>query len=654
MTTLNIDIETYSEADLKKCGMYKYAAHPSFEIMLFGYSIDGAPAEVIDLTSGAEIPLDIILALHDPAVEKKAFNAQFERVCINQYLNIKSLNWSCTMIKAGMFGLPMNLEGAGMALKTSTMKATVGKQLIRYFCIPCKPTAANGMRARNLPQHAPEKWAQFIDYCQVDVETEMEIDKKLASFVIPETERQLYLLDQKINDYGVMADPLLIEKAIHESQSYTVGLIEEAKQLTGIDNPKSVQQLLRWLVLEIDESVTNLKADAVHKLLQGGQSEKVQRVLKIRQQISKASVRKYAALKEFINTDSRVRGILQFYGANRTGRWAGRGPQIQNLPKNNIRDLALARNTVRDGQHGDLEWLFTDVSDVLSQLIRTAFVAPPGKTLIMSDFSAIEARVIAWYANEKWRLDVFNTHGKIYEASGAAMFKVPIESVTKGSALRDKAKIAELALGFAGGVNALKNMGSEKMGLRDDELPELVGRWRDADKNIVRLWGNVQDAAIECVRTGVAQKLTNALGVTLEFYMKRGMFFIRLPSGRSLAYLRPTLKPGKFGNVELSYWGVNQKTRQWEEIKTYGGKLIENIVQATARDLLAEKMLALDDAGYRIVFHVHDEIVIEVEDYGSADFLAECIDSIMAAPLPWSKGLPLAADSYASPFYKKD
>lgn len=558
------------------------------------------------------------------------------------------------MIKAGMFGLPMNLEGAGMALKTSTMKATVGKQLIRYFCIPCKPTAANGMRARNLPQHAPEKWAQFIDYCQVDVETEMEIDKKLASFVIPETERQLYLLDQKINDYGVMADPLLIEKAIHESQSYTVGLIEEAKQLTGIDNPKSVQQLLRWLVLEIDESVTNLKADAVHKLLQGGQSEKVQRVLKIRQQISKASVRKYAALKEFINTDSRVRGILQFYGANRTGRWAGRGPQIQNLPKNNIRDLALARNTVRDGQHGDLEWLFTDVSDVLSQLIRTAFVAPPGKTLIMSDFSAIEARVIAWYANEKWRLDVFNTHGKIYEASGAAMFKVPIESVTKGSALRDKAKIAELALGFAGGVNALKNMGSEKMGLRDDELPELVGRWRDADKNIVRLWGNVQDAAIECVRTGVAQKLTNALGVTLEFYMKRGMFFIRLPSGRSLAYLRPTLKPGKFGNVELSYWGVNQKTRQWEEIKTYGGKLIENIVQATARDLLAEKMLALDDAGYRIVFHVHDEIVIEVEDYGSADFLAECIDSIMAAPLPWSKGLPLAADSYASPFYKKD
>lgn len=655
MRVLNLDIETFSEEDLKKCGMYKYVEHDSFEILLLSYSIDGKPVECVDLCKGEEIPAEVVEGILDDNVIKIAFNAQFERTCLSKLFNqkLRPKSWRCTMVKAGMLGLPMSLEGVGIALNTDTQKSAIGKKLIRIFCIPCKPTKANGFRKRNLPQHFPEQWAEFKDYCDIDVYSEMSVGEKISFFEVPEMEQRLYILDQEINDRGIKADKQLIEGAIKINKEYTERLIQRVIDITGIPNPKSVAQLKEWVSLEIDETVTTLKADAVIGLLKDHGNAIVQEVLQIRQQISKSSIKKYDSMLRMIGADGYIRGVLQFYGANRTGRWAGRGFQPQNLPKNKMLDLELAREIVRRGDLDTLELVFGDVSNVLSELIRTALIATEGYELLMSDFSAIEARVIAWYAQEKWRLDVFNTHGKIYEASGANMFKVPIEQVKKGSLLRDKAKIAELALGFQGGVNALIKMGSAKMGLSDEELPELVGKWRDANKKIVQFWYDVQAAAIECVSTGEEQRLRN-----LRFYMRKGIFFIGLPSGRSLAYLKPSLSVNKFGHLSLSFKGVNQKTRQWQTIPTYGGMLVENIVQGTSRDILGEKMLVVDEAGYLIRFHVHDELVPEVElqhddpDYSTA--VEHAINKIMSDPLSWSAGLPLGADTYCSPFYKKD
>lgn len=655
---LNLDIETYSGYDLKKVGTYKYTHHPDFQILILCYSLNGAPVERLDLTKD-KIPQRLIDLILDRTCLKKAFNAQFERVCLSVHLNthIGSSSWECTMVRAGMLGLPMNLEGVGIALNLNTLKAAIGKKLIRIFCIPCKPTKANGMRMRNLPEHFPEEWEQFIDYCQIDVEVEMEVGIRIVDFEIPTKEKQLYNLDQRINDFGILVDPVLIQSALNINEEFTGKLEDEAIRITGLENPNSAKQLKDWLNLEIDETVTTLKKDAVHKLLKGRPPGSVRRVLEIRQMISKSSIKKYDAMLSYMGSDERVRGLLQFYGANRTGRWAGRGIQPQNLAQNHLGIIEYIRQLVREGDVDTLELYYEDIADVLSQLIRTAFIASPGRILLMTDFSAIEARVIAWLAGEKWRLDVFRTRGKIYEASGSAMFKVPIEAVTKGSLLRQKAKISELALGYQGSVGALRTMGAEKMGLTEEELPELVGRWRAANPHIVKFWYAVQDMAINTVRTGVTgfMPIPNNPKYGLKFYMKKGTFFIQLPSGRSLAYLKPVLKTNANGYDSLYYHGVNQKTKQWQEIPTYGGKLVENIVQAIARDLLAEKMLIADALGFEIVFHVHDEIVFEIDaDLAQQKANLDEVNRIMREPLSWSGGLPLAADSYCSPFYKKD
>jgi len=657
-STLNIDIETFSDHDLKKCGLYKYAASPAFRILIFSYSINGGYVDRIDMTK-EELPDSLIALIKDSTCKKIAWNAMFERTCIGAYLGctLDPAQWECTMIKASMLGLPMSLEDAGIALNTDTKKAAVGKQLIRVFSIPCKPTKANGMRTRNLPQHFPEKWEQYMDYCDQDVWTEMSIGKRIDFFEIPERERRLYILDQQINDRGILVDPILIRNAIHHSKIFTEKLIEEAKLLTGLQNPKSVKQLREWLEIEIDETVPTLGKEAVHELIKTCDNQTVKRVLQIRQQISKTSIKKYDAMLNMMMDDCRIRGLFQFYGA-RTGRWAGRGVQVHNLYKNDLPDLEALRQLELEGEF-DLIDMAYDTPEALAQLIRTALIASPNNELGMSDFSAIEARVLAWLAGEKWKLEVFNSHGKIYEATGANMFKVPIEAVTKTSKYRARAKVAELACGYQGGEGALKRMGAEKMGMDLKELPDIVGKWRDANKNIVKFWYAVEDCAVEAVKTGKVVTLRN-----LKFYMNKGVLHITLPSGRNLSYLKPivkmsTIKSKKTGNEftkeVLCCHTVDPKTRRFIETPLYGGLLVENIVQATSRDILGEKMLAVDAAGFLIVLHVHDEIGCDMSDepYG-LDINLEMFNDIMKAPLPWTTGLPLNADTTSSFFYRKD
>lgn len=648
MHTLNCDIETYSDVDLIKCGVYAYADSPNFEILLFAYSVDGAPVEVVDLAQGEELPVEIYQALTDPAVQKVAYNANFERTCIAAHYGIKQPpeEWKCTAVDASRLGLPGNLAGVAQALKLDTQKDAAGKALIKYFSVPCNPTKVNGGRTRNLPEHNPEKWQQYKVYNRIDVEVEMAIREKIdpALEVQPE-EQALWSLDQRINDRGVQLDRVLVDQAIACNEEFATELMNHSKWITNLANPNSRAQLLDWLKENGAETET-LRKDDVERMLTQDIPDDVRTVLEHRQELSRASVSKYKAMERSVCSDGRVKGLLQFYGAGRTGRWAGRIVQVQNLTKNYIPDIENASRVIKAGNFDAVDLLFKESkNDILSQLVRTALVASPGNRLIVSDFSAIEARVIAWFANEKWRLKVFETHGKIYEASAAEMFSVPIESITKGSDLRQRGKVSELALGYQGGPGALKAMGALDMGLEEHELQGLVDAWRKANKNIVQFWYACNTAAIEAIEGKTTVKTHN-----LVFQCTRGILYITLPSGRKLAYVKPRIIEGKFGQDSIEFDGLNS-VGKWGPVETYGGKLAENIVQATARDCLAYSMLNVDAAGYDIVMHVHDELVTDTP-YGFGS-LAE-VEEIMAQPIPWAPGLPLNADGFETEFYMKD
>lgn len=664
MRTLSIDIETYSSYDLSKCGVYKYTESPDFEILLFGYSVDDDEVQVIDLATGEHLPPEILNALTDDNVQKWAFNANFERVCLSRYLlnmdisldpfadnhlsadilgNAKYLNpisWRCAMIWSAYMGLPLSLEGAGAVLGLEKQKLTEGKDLIRYFCSPCKPTATNGQRTRNLPEHAPDKWEAFKAYNRRDVETELSIHERLAKFPVPENVWEEYAHDQEINDRGVALDMALVRNAIKADARSRTKLTRLMKELTDLDNPNSLQQMKQWLAdngMETD----SLGKKVVTELLKDA-PEPLGKVLSLRQQLAKSSIKKYQTMENAVCADGRARGMFQFYGANRTGRWAGRLIQMQNLPQNHLIDLEDARWLVHDGDFAALELLYDNIPDVLSQLIRTAFVPKDGYKLIVADFSAIEARVIAWLAGERWRNDVFATHGKIYEASASQMFHVPIEEVTKGSPLRQKGKIAELALGYGGSVGALKAMGALEMGLSEEELRPLVSAWRSANPNIVRFWWDVDRAAMKAVRD---RTMTETHGI--HFGYQSGMLFITLPSGRRLSYVKPRIGTSQFGSDCVTYEGVGG-TKKWERIESYGPKFVENIVQAISRDILSYAMQTLRHCS--IVMHIHDEVVIEAGPEMSAEILCQQ----MSRTPPWAEGLLLIADGFDCSFYKKD
>ncbi|MEG3071798.1 MAG: DNA polymerase [Candidatus Syntrophopropionicum ammoniitolerans] len=650
MHVISIDIETFSDIDLGKCGVYRYAESPSFDILLFSYSMDDGQIKLIDLASGEILPEEIINALMDASIIKTAFNANFERVCLMKYLcrilgkevYLDPSSWRCSEVQAAMLGLPLHLEGVAQVLQLEEQKMSEGKALIRYFCMPCKPTAANGGRKRNLPSDAPEKWEQFKAYNIRDVEVELAIRKKLEKYPIPEAEHDLYVLDQKINDRGFQADMNFVMQAITCDRQFSVAATEKAYELTGLENPNSVAQLKDWLVSRGVE-VENLSKKNVQELV--GETEgEVKETLKLRLLMAKTSVRKYEALERAVCSDGRVHGLLQFYGANRTGRWAGRLVQVQNLPQNHLEDLKLARDLVKEGRFEDIELLFGNTPGVLSELIRTAFVPKEGHRFIVADFSAIEARVISWLAGEKWRLEVFASHGKIYEAAASMMFHVPIEEVTKGSPLRQKGKISELACGYGGGVGALKAMGALEMGVEEDELQGLIDNWRTANPRIVNFWWEVDKAAITAVKE---RTKTRTHGIIFTY--QSGMLFVTLPSGRNLVYVKPKLMLNKFGREGLTYEGIGA-TKKWERIETYGLKIVENIVQATSRDLLADAMLRLDQAGFVIVAHVHDEVICEVPEGESS---VEEICSFMSKGPKWAQGLPLTADGYECEFYQK-
>lgn len=647
---LHIDLETFSSVNLKDCGMYKYVESPDFEILLFCYAFGNDPVQTVDLAQGDYIPQKVVEALLDPWYIKKAFNAPFEINCLQKLLGyqLDIRQWRCVMVKALMLGLPGNLLSVSAVLNLELKKQDIGKQLIRVFCIPRKPSK-NDPRTRLYPKDEPEKWQQFREYCVYDVESEREVDHRIAWFPIPAIEQRLWELDQKINNYGILIDDTLVRSAIHIDKVNRTELKDEAIALTGLANPNSVAQLKDWLELEIDETVRTLSKDAVHDLLKTYDTGTVNRVLQIRQMTSKSSIKKFTKMLQMAVISGRMKGLLQYYGANRTGRWAGRGVQPHNFAKNKMKRLDLARKIMRMGDYDIAAFSYPDISDVLSQLLRPALVAPAGHTLLMADFSAIEARVIAWLANERWRLKVFATHGKIYEASASAMFKVAIELCGKGSTYREKGKIAELALGFQGAVGALIRMGAEKMGLTLEELPELVRLWRLANPAIVQMWYDIQDAAIECVRTGMPQETHY-----LKYFVHNNVLFCKLPSGRVLSYLRPTLKVNEKGYDSLWYYGIDQTTHQWKLIPTYGGKLVENAVQAIARDALSVKMLEADRQKFCICFHVHDEIVCETLDDEFVPLKLQALTKIMGEPVSWAPGLPLAADAYASPFYRKE
>ncbi|WP_353332817.1 DNA polymerase [Bacteroides sedimenti] len=652
MRKLSIDIETYSEADLPNCGVYRYVEDPSFEILLFAYAFDDEPVEIVDLARGGVLPFKVKLALFDSNVLKTAFNANFEITCLNKYLlestgfRLRESQWECTRVRSAVAGLPLSLEAAAKVLMLEEQKMREGKALIRYFSMPCKPTKANGYRSRNLPEHDLAKWEIFKTYCKQDVSTERAISNKLQNIEITPTEQALWELDQKIISRGIELDMELVQNAISLDTEIREDLLWKAEKLTGLDNPNSVSQLKSWLEGEGTEVPKSLSKDSVSELLGSGElSKEAEEMLRIRQELSKTSVKKYQAMARAVCTDGRVRGLLQFYGANRTGRWAGRLVQVQNLPRNKHPELDLARELVKDKDRVMLEMCFGNVPNILSELIRTAFVAKEGCTLLVADYSAIEARVIAWLADEQWVLDVFNSHGKIYEATAAQMFGVPIESVTKGSGLRDRGKVAQLACGYQGGVAALTAMDVAGK-IPDEEKPGLVKNWRDANPNIVKLWGKIERAAVKAVK----EKTVVTIAHGVKFIGQRNFLFVELPSGRRLAYPKARMVVNRFGREAIQYEGLIQVTNKWGKIDTYGGKLTENIVQAIARDCLAFALLNLENAGYRVCMHIHDEVVIENE---SADNL-EDVCRIMALPIPWAEGLPLRADGFTTNFYKKD
>lgn len=642
---LSMDIETYSDVDLTKCGVYAYVDSPNFTILLFAYAFGDEETKIVDLACGEPLPREVMDALTDESVIKTAFNAMFERTCLSRYLGIhlSPVSWQCTAVQAAMLALPLSLEGVGEVLNIERKKLKEGADLVRYFSIPCKPTQANGRRTRNLPEHAPDKWELFKRYCIRDVDAEREIRQKLRNFPIPDLEMELYRLDQEINDRGILVDRDLVSRAVECDLQYTDAATARAYELTGLNNPNSVAQIKKWLSRRGVE-VASLDKKAVKGLLPEADGE-VLEVLKLRLLMAKTSVKKYEAIERSVCLDGRVHGLLQFYGANRTGRWAGRLVQVQNLPQNHLPDLELARNLIKQSRFEDVELLFESTPGVLSELIRTAFVPRPGTRFIVADFSAIEARVLAWISGEKWRLDVFSSHGKIYEASASAMFGVPIEEIGKGSPLRQKGKIAELALGYGGSVGALTAMGALEMGLTEEELPALVNQWRRANPHITKFWWDVDAAAIAAVR----EKKGTAVG-SVAFSYKSGILFVTLPSGRELSYIKPRMEINKFGREGLTYEGIGEN-KKWMRIETYGPKLVENIVQATSRDLLALAMLRLRIHGFAIVMHVHDEAVLEVPE-GQSSVGEIC--GIMAEVPGWAAGLPLRADGYECGFYKKD
>lgn len=646
MKTLSIDIETYSDLQLPKTGLYRYCESDNFEILLFAYSVDSQPVQVVDLACGETIPEEIITALKDNAVIKWAFNAAFERICLSRFLGypagtyLSPESWRCSMIWAATMGLPLSLEGVGAVLGLEKQKLTEGKDLIKYFCQPCAATKANGGRTRNRPFHAPDKWEAFKRYNIRDVETEMGIQHKLRKFPVPDEVWEEYHIDQEINDRGVRLDMELVQQAIAMDTRSREELTTAMKDMTALENPNSVQQMKQWLSdngIETD----SLDKKAVAELLKDA-PDNLADVLTLRQQLAKSSVRKYQAMEKTVCEDGRARGMFQFYGANRTGRFSGRNIQLQNLPQNHLPDLAEARILVRSGDFEGVKILYEDVQDTLSQLIRTAFIPRNGTQFLVADFSAIEARVIAWFAGEEWRQKVFAKGGDIYCASASQMFKVPVEKHGINGHLRQKGKIAELALGYGGSVGALKAMGALDMGLSEDELPALVDAWRQANPRIVEFWWAVDRAVMEAVKY---KHTTTDYGLT--FSCKSGMLFITLPSGRKLAYVKPKIGTNKFGGSCITYEGVGG-TKKWERLDSYGPKFVENIVQATSRDILCYAMKTLRCCS--IVMHIHDELVIEADPKVSLDAICEQ----MGRTPPWAKGLLLRADGYTTPFYKKD
>lgn len=668
---LSIDLETYSTVSIGAAGSYRYILDPSFEILLFAYSLDGMPVEVIDVASGQVIPLWLKNALKNPLYIKHAYNAAFEWFALSKYLGwLPPDQWRDTMLHALYCGYPASLDAAGraMGLPEDKKKLTTGKALIRYFCVPCKPSNANGNRTRNLPKHDPAKWKLFKEYNGQDVVTEMEIDRRLSAFPVPAFVQKQWETDLTMNARGVAADMEMVSGALVIGATVKSQLMAEARQLSGLDNPNSIKQLARWLTeaTDSDAEITSVTKETVATMLKQPQPANVQRMLKIRQELGKTSTKKYDALETCIADDGRVRGLLQFYGANRTGRWAGRLVQVQNLPRTYTHPLPPARQLVKDRNIDGLRLMYGSINDTLSQLIRTAFVATPGNVLIDADFSAIEARVISWLAGQEWRLEVFRTHGKIYEASASQMFHVPIEKIKKGNpeyALRQRGKVAELALGYQGGVSAMRRMdtGHNLDDLSDDEVKGIVDRWRETNSMIRDLWSIVDSAAVTVITNGGAQTIRSettdaviTLACELDVITGTRYMTILLPSGRKLYYPSPEIGVNRWGNPSVSYMGQNQTTKRWERVETYGGKLVENIVQAIARDCLAIAIENLEAQGLHVVFHIHDEVVIDTPAWADEDTMLETVTKIMTKPIPWAQMLPLNADGWVDKYFKKD
>lgn len=649
MKKLSCDIETFSDVDLIRCGVYKYADSPNFEMLLFAYAVDDGDVHIIDIAGGEELPEEIIQAIKSDTVVKTAYNAQFERVCLSRYLKLPDgeyLNpqsWYCTAVQAAELALPLSLADVGSVLGLERQKMTEGKELIKYFCVPCKPTKSNGNRTRNRPCHDINKWETFKKYCMRDVDVERQIADKLKMYPISDEEHRLYVLDQIINDRGVLVDSELAEQAVKLNSIQTAVAVEQAYMITGLENPNSVTQLKQWLK-ENGVEIESLSKKAVKSLADETDGD-VSEMLKLRLLMAKTSVKKYEAVIRSVCSDNRVHGMMRFCGANRTGRWSGNILQPQNLPQNHLPDLTLARDIVKDGDFEMLDMMFGNVPNVLSELIRTVLIPKPNHRFIVADFSAIEARVLAWIAGEQWRIDTFKNGGDIYCASASKMFKVPVEKHGVNGELRQKGKISELACGYGGSVGALKNMGAVEMGVQENELQGLINDWRNANPHIVRFWYEVGNAAMKAIK----EKTTVPLG-KLVFAYERGILFIRLPNGRRLSYIKPRIGTNRFGGDSITYMGINS-AKKWDRLETFGGKLTENIVQGTARDLLANALINAANAGYDTVFHVHDEIICEVPNgYGSVDELCK----LMCIKPEWADGLPLNADGFEYEYYKKE
>ncbi len=657
---LSIDLETFSSVPIAKAGAYKYIQSPDFEILLFAYSVDGSPVEIVDLAQGEILPEWLYAAVKSPEYIKHAYNAAFEWYCLSKFYGfmLPVDQWRDTMLHGLYCGFTAGLDATGKALglPAEKQKLSVGKALIRYFCVPCPPTKTNGGRTRNYPKHDPDKWELFKTYCIGDVVTEMEIDNRLSAFPVPDDIEKQWQTDLTINARGVSVDMGMVRGALEIDAASRDSLMEEATRITGLENPNSIAQLKTWLNLHAEAGISDLNKETVSALLESKSlAGPAKRVLEIRQELGKTSTKKYDAIEVAVGCDGRVRGLLQFYGANRTGRWAGRLVQVQNLPRTYIGQLPLARDAVRNKESDKLRVLYGSVPDTLSQLIRTSFIASEGNKLVDADFSAIEARVISWLAGEQWRLEVFRTHGKIYEASASQMFGVPIEKIKKGNPeyeLRQKGKVAELALGYQGSSGALISMGALKMGIPEEDLPDIVTRWRDANKMIVDLWYSLESAAVSVIQSG-APAGVRGLILAREFDIEHNLDFltITLPSKRKLYYAKPELGANQWGRPSILYRGVNQTTKQWTQLETYGGKLVENVVQAIARDCLATAIEHLEKAGFPVVFHVHDEVVIDCpEDKADLDAVVQ----IMTQPIPWAADQPRNADGWVGDFFKKD